>query len=248
MAELSTPHRRWTPARLDVRLKLALLCTASLASLQMQLYGLLGLLLPFALLAIARRASLGARIRELRWVFWILALVFAARALFTEGAPLVSLGPVAVTRQGLQEAVNACLRLALMFVLGGVFIGLTPTGEIKAAVQWYLRPIPGVPAARVATMLGLIARFIPVIFAEAARTSEAQRARLGDRRRSPVGRLATFGLPLVRRIVLSADRLALAMEARCYSELRTEPELAARGRDFLAFGLGLAMLAVALAV
>lgn len=248
MAELSIPPRRWTPVLMDVRLKLALLCTASLASLHLNIPGLLGLLAPLAVFAIARRASLGVRFRELRWVFWILALVFAARAFFTEGTPLIGFGPVALTRQGLQEAVSACLRLMLMFMLGGVFIALTPSGEIKAGVQWFLRPVPGVPAARVATMLGLVARFIPVIFEEAARTSDAQRARLADRRRSPVGRLSAFGLPLVRRIVQTADHLAVAMEARCYSETRTEPELVARGRDWLAFGLGLVILAAALAI
>lgn len=248
MVELIPSAPGWTPLRLDVRLKLALLCAASLASLHLKTPGLLLLLAPLAALTITRRASFGLRYRELRWVLWILALVFAARALFTEGAPLIGLGPVAVSREGLQEALSACLRLALMFLLGGVFVALTPSAEIKTGVQWYLRPIPGVPAERVATMLGLVARFIPVIFEEAARTSDAQRARLADHRRSPVRRLTAFGLPLIRRIVQSAERLAVAMEARCYAEVRTEPELNACGPDWLVFGACLAALAAALAV
>lgn len=247
MAELTPSASGWTPLKLDVRLKLVLLCAASLASLHLKTSGLLLLMSPLAALAVACRASFGVRFRELRWVFWILALVFAARAVFTEGTPLVVFGPVAVTREGLQEAVAACLRLAFMLMLGGVFIALTPPGEIKAGVQWYLRPVPGVPAERVGTMLGLVARFIPVILEAAARTSEAQRARLADHRRSPLGRLAAFGLPLVRRIVQTADRLAVAMEARCYAEVRTEPELTARGPDWLVFGGCLAALAAALA-
>ncbi|MFO7709774.1 MAG: energy-coupling factor transporter transmembrane component T [Desulfobacterales bacterium] len=248
MAELTSSASRRPTLRLDVRLKLVLLCAASLASLSLQIPGLLVLTAPLAAVVIARRAAFGVRFRELRWVLWILALVFVARLLFTEGTPIVSLGPVALAREGVREGVLACLRLAFVFMLGGVFIVLTPSAEIKAGVQWFLRLIPGVPADRVATMLGLVARFIPVIFEEAARTSDAQRARLADHRRSPVGCLAAFGLPFTRRIVQTADRLAVAMEARCYSESRTGPDLDLSGRDWLSFGAGLGLLAVALAV
>ena len=71
--------------------------------------------------------------------------------------------------------------------------------------------------------------------------------RLADHRRNPVKRLSAFGLPLIRRIVQTADCLAAAMEARCYTEVRTEPDLNARGPDWLAFGVALAALAAALA-
>ena len=248
MAELTPASPRWNPLRLDVRLKLVLLCAASLASLRLELFGLLALIAPLTALAVARRAGFDVRWRELRWVLWILVFVFLARLFFTEGTPLIGFGPVALSREGLQQGVHAFLRLALVFLLGGLFIALTPSTQIKAGVRWFLRPIPGIPADRVATMLSLVVRFLPVIFREAARISDARRARLADRRRSPVGRLAAFGLPLIRRIVETADRLAVAMEARCYAENRTEPELAARGPDWLVFGAGLAALAAALAV
>jgi energy-coupling factor transporter transmembrane protein EcfT len=247
MAELIAASRRWRPAQLDVRLKLALLCAASLTSLTLQVPGLLVLLAPLAALTAACRASFDVRFRELRWIFCMLAFVFAARALFTEGTPVIGFGPAVLTCEGLREGAAACLRLALIFMLGGVFIALTPLSEIKAGVQWFLRPLPGVPAERVGTMLGLIVRFIPVIFESAARTSDAQRARLADHRRNPVRRLSAFGLPLIRRIVQTADCLAAAMEARCYTEVRTEPDLNARGPDWLAFGVALAALAAALA-
>jgi energy-coupling factor transporter transmembrane protein EcfT len=216
--------------------------------LNLHIPGLLLLLAPLAALAAACRASFDVRLRELRWIFWVLTLMFIARALFTEGTPLISLGPLAMTREGVQAGATACLRLALIFVLGGVFIALTPSSEIKTGVHWFLRPLPGVPAERMGTMLGLVARFIPVIFEEAARTSDAQRARLADHRRNPVRRLAAFGLPLLRRIVQTADHLAVAMEARCYAEARTGPVLNAQGRDWLVFAIALTALAAALVI
>ncbi len=248
MAELNPPLRRWSPARLDVRLKLALLCAVSLASLHLTLPGLVLLSVPAAFIAVRCRASLGVSSREVRWILWILAFVFIARAFFTEGTQLIGLGPLSVTWEGLGEGLAAFLRLALVFVLGGVFIALTPSAEIKAGVEWLLAPLPGVPAARVGTMLALITRFIPVMVAEAARTADAQRARLAERRRNPIRRLAAFGLPLVRRMVQSAEHLATAMEARCYTEDRTGPALCARGRDWAVFGAAAALVTAALLV
>jgi energy-coupling factor transporter transmembrane protein EcfT len=248
VAELNPSSRRWTPARLDVRLKLTLLCAVSLVSLKLGISGLLLLLAPAAFLALRCRALLGVSFREGRWILWMLSLVFIARALSTDGTPWIGLGPLAVTREGLGEGAVACLRLALVFVLGGVFIALTPSAEIKAGVQWLLAPLPGVPAARVGAMLALIARFIPLMAAEATRVADAQRARLAERRRNPIRRLAAFGLPLIRRMVQSADQLATAMEARCYTEARTGPELSLRGRDWALFTAAAALLAAALLV
>jgi len=65
----------------------------------------------------------------------------------------------------------------------------------------------------------------PVILEQAARTSDAQRARAVENRRNPIRRMAVFGMPLMRRTLGTADNLAVAMEARCYSEKRTDPEL-----------------------
>jgi energy-coupling factor transporter transmembrane protein EcfT len=245
VAELIPPPRRWSPARLDVRLKLLLLCMASLSVLRLTPAGLLLTGAAAGGLAACCRASLGLRFREVRWVLWILLFVFVARALFTEGTPLFGLGAITVTREGLGEGAVAGFRLALVFVLGGVFIALTPSAEIKAGVQWVLAPLPWISGARVATMLALVTRFIPVMLAEASRTADAQRARLAERRRNPVRRLAAFGLPLIRRMVQNADHLAAAMEARCYNEERTGPELSARGRDWALFSAAAAVLTAA---
>ncbi len=87
-------------------------------------------------------------------------------------------------------------------------------------------------------MLGLVVRFMPVILEQAATTSDAQRARAGENRRNPIRRLTAFGIPLMRRTFETADNLAVAMEARCYSETRTDPRLATGRRDWVVFAAG----------
>jgi energy-coupling factor transporter transmembrane protein EcfT len=107
----------------------------------------------------------------------------------------------------------------------------TRSAEIRTAVVWFLRPVPWIPAARVGTMIGLLVRFLPEVLRTARETAAAQRARGIENRKNPVYRLTRLAVPLMRKTFLRADRLALAMTARCYSEDRTDPELRAGPGD-----------------
>jgi energy-coupling factor transporter transmembrane protein EcfT len=127
-----------------------------------------------------------------------------------------------------------CWRLVIIALSGFLFVFTTPSSAIKAAVEWFLRPAACIPGKRIATMMGLIARFIPVILNQAKETAEAQRARCVEYRRNPLYRLVRLGVPLIRRTFEQADRLIVAMEARCYSENRTDPALSATRIDWIA--------------
>ena len=72
---------------------------------------------------------------------------------------------------------------------------------------------------------------MPILVAVARETASAQRARGIENRKNPVYRLTRLAVPLMRKTFLRADRLALAMTARCYSEDRTDPELRAGPGD-----------------
>jgi len=251
MAELTRFQDRRLPqplANMDVRLKLALMFGVSLVCLELGFSGLALLGLPLALLLAFHRPASGPDLKDLRWIVLMLTLVFSARTLFTDGVPWIAFGPLAATREGLREGALTCLRLVLMFMLGAAFIATTRSAEIKAGVQWFLKPIPFVPAERVATMLSLVIRFIPVILEQAARTSDAQRARAVENRRNPIRRMAVFGMPLMRRTLGTADNLAVAMEARCYSEKRTDPELKTEPRDWVSFGSAAVLIMMAAAL
>jgi energy-coupling factor transporter transmembrane protein EcfT len=234
--------------RLDVRLKLALMAAASLASLRLDFAGIGLMALP--LLAAAAGCCRSVRIRssELRWMGLLLGFVFAARVLSADGTPAFSVLSLDITREGLREGALVGLRLALVFLAGTLLMATTRPAEVKAGVQWFLQPLPFVPAERVGTMLGLLVRFIPVIFEEVSRVSDAQRARAVENHRNPLRRAVKLGVPIMRGVFERSDRLALAMEARCYSERRSAPALRAAPRDWLLFGMSCGWLAVVLAV
>lgn len=251
MAELTGFHYRSGSSvlhLLDVRMKLALLAVFSPVCLHVSSAGLLLLGLPLLAAALICRLGPSVHSREMRWLGLLLVLVFVARAVSTDGTAVLSMGTVVASREGLIDGLSVCLRLILVFLMGSMFVASTRPGDVKAGVQWFLKPLPFVPAERTATMLGLIVRFIPLVFDEVSRTTDAQRARVVENRRNPVYRMVTFGIPLLRRIFETSDRLALAMEARCYTESRTGPELKTGCRDWVALAAGGGWLALLLVV
>ncbi len=234
--------------RLDVRMKLSLVAAASLVSLQLDFAGVGLMALPLLAAAAGCHRSLRIQSSELRWIGLLLAFVFAARMLSTDGTAVFSVLALDITREGLREGALAGLRLSMVFLVGTLLMATTRPPEIKTGVQWFLRPLPFVPAERVGTMLGLLVRFIPVIFEEVARVSDAQRARAVENRRNPLRRAAKLGIPIMSRVFERSDQLALAMEARCYSERRTQPALRAAFKDWVLFCLCCGWLAVVLTV
>ena len=220
--------------KLDVRFKLLFLILISLISLAGGFAGLGILTGLVTVLSIHSRLPLKSGFREFRFFLIFLVLILITRMLTIPGTALIEIKSVAITRPGLISGVLICWRLAIIALLGFLFVFTTPSSEIKAAVQWFLKPAAFIPGKRIATMMGLIARFIPVILNQAKETTEAQRARCVENRRNPFYRIVQLGVPLIRRTFEQADRLIVAMEARCYSENRTDPVLSATRIDWFA--------------
>jgi len=226
MAELSLMgYRSGDTAihRLDPRLKLAAVAVVSVLSLNAGWPGLVLLTLMIVLGLGAMRLSARALLQDARYLMFLLFLILAARAVFTPGSPLARLGPVVISREGVVDGLLVSWRLACIFGLGAMLVMTTRVASLSAAAAWFLRPVPWVNERRVGTMLGLVVRFVPVIFTQGSVTLDAYRSRGGDRRRNPVTRVSLLVTPMLRRIFLNADRLAIAMAARCYSDTRTEP-------------------------
>ena len=219
---------------LDVRFKLVFLALISLASLKAALLALCVLTFVLICVIIDIRLPIKVVLKELRYFLILLLFVFIARALTTPGSPLIQFKAVSVTREGVHGGIIVCWRLLIIIMMGLSFVSTTRPSEIKAAVQWFLNPFPFIPAKRIATMMSLIIRFMPVILDQAKETADAQRARGVENRKNPLYRLKKLLIPLMRRTFVSADKLAVAMEARCYSENRTDPVLSCGIRDWIA--------------
>lgn len=219
--------------KLDPRFKLLFIVLLSLLCLNLD-FTSLGIFSALLLgLTIYARLPLKSGLKELRYFFVLLAFVFIARLLATGGDQLIAFKFFSISRQGLYDGVLVCGRLVVIVLLGFTLIATTRPAEIKAAVQWYLKPVPFIPEQKVAMMMGLTLRFVPLIFDQAAETAEAQKARCVQNRRNPAYRLIKLGFPLLRRTFERADDLVAAIEARGYTENRTNPELFSNRRDWI---------------
>jgi energy-coupling factor transporter transmembrane protein EcfT len=223
--------------RLDPRTKQLLIIGLSAAVLWggpiflATLTALLGILFAMAGL------RLGRLLAEIRYFLIFLLLVFGVRTLTFDGGWTPTISPGSVT-----TALLVCWRLLLVVLMGLLLMATTRTAHIRAGLVWFLRPLPVVNAKMAATMVGLVVRFIPVILFQAAEIADAHQARCVQNRKNPLRRLTRFTTALFRRVFGSADELAAAMQARCYHEDRTLPDLSFSRRDGLA---GLAGLLVA---
>jgi energy-coupling factor transporter transmembrane protein EcfT len=176
-------------------------------------------------------ANVGIRrlIRDIRYFLCFLGFIFCIRTLSFSGGwtPTLDSGLVG-------EALIICWRLLMVVLMGLLLMATTRTADIRAALVWYLKPVPLVDEKMAATMVGLVVRFLPEILFQATEISDAQRARGIDRRKNPLVRLMRFSIPLFRRVFLSAEELVAAMQARCYNENRTLPDLSFTRLDGLA--------------
>lgn len=230
----------------DARFKIICLIMISLTSIQANAWGLSTLSFVLAVIFMHVGRPLTSAFKTIRYVFVLLMFVFLARIFFSPGTPIFEFRGISVTREGIYDGILVCWRLFNVVVVGLLFVSTTRSLEIKSAVEWSLKTIPFIPAKRVATMMSLLMRFMPVILDQAKETVDAQRARGVENRKNPIYRMSKLGIPLVRRTFERADKLALAMEARCYSEERTDPALTSDTTDWimLVFAMGLCIMMI----
>ncbi len=216
---------------LDPRCKFFMICLLSLgfisAGFPACMAGLLFMLISLKFI----RINFVDVIRQLKFFLFFLGVIVLIRGATTPGTPLASLSGYSITEEGLADGGLVALRFFLVMVLGLLFSATTRPADLKAAVQWLLAPIPLVPEKRVGIMISLALRFLPLIFSQASETRQAIQARCGNQQKNPVKRITTLAMALLIKSFKSADGLALAMEARCYTDNRTDPKLCPSGRE-----------------
>jgi energy-coupling factor transporter transmembrane protein EcfT len=211
---------------IDVRFKILGLLLISMVSLNVRVLSLTILSALLVFFVVDCRLGFKSFFREIRYFLFLILIILLAHALSVKGTIVFRFYFLLI-----------CWRLFLVVLVGLLFVSTTRPSQIKAAVEWFLNPVPFVSGKRLATMLSLVMRFIPVILNQARETAEAQKARCVENRKNPIYRLKKIGFPLLRRTFENADRLIFAMQARCYNERRTDPDLCFRPTDWLAFFL-----------
>lgn len=222
--------------RLDPRTKLAAQFAFAAAAFANTTPQGLAVLTPVALLFLGT-----ARLSPLAVVWaYRFVLPFLAAAVLIEG---VTLGAPWVTPGAAVPSLLASYRILLVVVVGAVYVRTTPARESRAAIQ---RVVPGKSGRMLGAGVGLVFRFLPLLRRDLVAVREAVKARLGDAQpvREQMRVVAATGL---RQAVSRSDRLALAMQARCFSWNATLPKLRFSRLDWVGLlaTVGLLVFAVA---
>jgi energy-coupling factor transporter transmembrane protein EcfT len=228
---------------LDVRVKTLLVCMLSMTLFFSGFIACLACFLVIFPQLHTQGVTLGRLVAQLKGFMLLLGIMAAARAVTVPGEPVFTLFSLEITRPGLAQGTLVASRFFLVMVTGLLFAVTTRPAALKSAAQWFLKPVPFVPEKRVALMISLFLRFFPLILTQAAQTADAVNARCGGFRKNPVRRIRFLTLPLLKKTVMAANHLSLAMTARCYSENRTDPAFDPGGKEpiFLAAGAGLCL-------
>lgn len=230
--------------QIDIRCKLLLFVCLNIASLNTGVTGLTILSCFITGIFFYQRIGLRSAFREIRFFLILLIFVFFTRSISLPGRVIYEFGWITISIEGVYNGALFCWRLLTVVFLAIVLMRTSSTMEIKSAIQWYLKPVPAVPEKRIAIMLSLMIRFLPMIIEEAKEVGDAQRSRGVESRKNPIYRISTFAIPLITRIFKSADELAYAMESRCFSENRTDPELHIQTHDLFALVIGIVLCCV----
>lgn len=221
--------------RLDVRAKLAFQFAVAIAAFAHTDPRGLALLTPVSLAALA---AAGVRPWTALWGYRMLfPFLLAGPALeaLTWGDPWLRPADAVVPAL-------ASYRVVLVLLVAAAYVRTTPVRETRAAIQ---RTLPGKAGTLLGVGVGLVFRFFPLLRRDLASIRDGMWSRLGDER--PVTErmrlVATAGLA---RAFGRADRLALALRARCFAWNPTLPGLSLERRDYPVFALAVVLLGWAL--
>lgn len=129
----------------------------------------------------------------------------------------------------------ASYRVLLILLISAAYVRSTPVRDSRAAIQ---RTIPGKPGQLLGIGIALVFRFLPVLQGDLRTIREAMAARLGTER-GVIDRASTVAILGLTRAFDRADRLALALQARCFAWNPTLPALTFARVDYLALAFAL---------
>lgn len=187
---------------------------------------------------------------SLRPIRYLLLITFIFQAFLLPGAPVMEIGRLSVTQEGLRLGMINLFRLLILYFGSMVLLMTTSPLNLSAGIEYLLLPLNKlkIPVHNFSTILSISFRFIPTLVEEAARIKMAQQSR-GAGFASPklMVRLKSYLailIPLFESSLSRAGELGEAMDSRCYTEHPNQLRMSAlklQGRDIAALFFMLAV-------
>lgn len=210
--------------RLDARVKIiwTFIYIVSLFLIR-DFWGYIIVLLTLALIISISKVPLNFILKGLKPIFLIIIFTFVINMFMTKGTPLIEIGFLTITREGLRNAFFMGTRLVLLIIGSSLLTLITKPIQLTDGIEKLLSPMQrfGLPSHELAMMMTIALRFIPTLLEETDKIMKAQMARGADFESGNIMKRAKSLIPLLVPLFISAFRiaqdLAMAMEARCYN-------------------------------
>ncbi len=216
------PGNSWIH-RLDARIKI-IWTFAFIISLFLirDFWGYIAVIITLVSIIGVSRVPLKFIFKGLKPIFLIIIFTFVINMFMTKGDPLVEIGFLTITKEGLYNALFMGTRLVLLILGSSLLTLATKPINLTDGIEKLLSPWQkiGLPAHELAMMMTIALRFIPTLLEETDKIMKAQMARGADFESGNIFNRAKSLIPLLVPLFISAFRiaqdLAMAMEARCY--------------------------------
>jgi energy-coupling factor transport system permease protein len=207
--------------RLDPRVKMG--AALALMTLPFAVHSLVGYALLTAFVALLAALSATppiALLRTLRTILLLGCLMFFFYLFTTPGRPLVAVGRVVVTWEGLLTGAVQIYRLCLLVVVSALLTFTTSPAQLAHGLEVLLAPLQrvGLPVREFALVMTIALRFVPALSDEIDKIAKAQQARGVDMTsKNPLRQMRSWAplfVPIFVAAFRRAEELATAMEAR----------------------------------
>ena len=161
-------------------------------------------------------------IKGLRPILVILAFTVGFNLFLTKGTPVLEIGFLIITEEGIIIALKMGFRLIFLVIGSSIMTYTTTPNQLTDGLESLLNPLNKikVPVHEIAMMMSIALRFIPILVEETDKIMKAQMARGADFESGNIIQKAKSLIPILVPLFVSALRrandLAMAMEARCY--------------------------------
>ncbi|MDD2190372.1 MAG: energy-coupling factor transporter transmembrane component T [Eubacteriales bacterium] len=185
-------------------------------------WGFVTVLITLTLFISNSKVPLNFILKGLKPIFLIIIFTFVINMFMTKGTPIIEIGFLTITKEGLRNAFFMGTRLTLLIIGSSLLTLVTKPVTLTDGIEKLLSPGQkiGLPSHELAMMMTIALRFIPTLLEETDKIMKAQMARGADFESGNIMKRAKSLIPLLVPLFISAFRiaqdLAMAMESRCY--------------------------------
>lgn len=161
--------------------------------------------------------------RSLRSIRYLLLITFLFQAFLTAGEPVLEIGRLSVTQEGLMLGALNLGRLLILYFGSMVLLMTTSPLNLSAGIEALLLPLNKmkIPVHDFSTILSISFRFIPTLIDEAVGIKNAQQSR-GAQFEAPNIRVRIKSylailIPLFEASLSRAGEVGEAMDSRCFT-------------------------------